>query len=37
LAKRDELNYGRTGGGPLDEQERRRIVALLDKFAKNHA
>jgi hypothetical protein len=37
LAKRDELNYGRTGGGQLDEQERRRVVDLLDKFAKNHA
>ena len=37
LAKRDELNYGRTGGGALDEQERRRVVDLLDKFAKNHA
>lgn len=37
LAKRDELNYGRTGGGSLDEQERRRVVDLLDKFAKNHA
>ena len=37
LAKRDELNYGRTGSGPLDDQERRRIVDLLDKFAKNHA
>ena len=37
LAKRDELNYGRTGGGALDEQERRRVVDLLDKFAKNNA
>ena len=37
LAKRDELNYGRTGGGEFDEQERRRVVDLLDKFAKNHA
>ena len=37
LAKRDELNYGRTGSGALDEQERRRVIDLLDKFAKNHA
>jgi len=37
LAKRDELNYGRAGSGALDEQERRRVVDLLDKFAKNHA
>lgn len=37
LAKRDELAYGRTGGGTLDPQERGRVTQLLEKFAKNHA
>ena len=36
LAKRDELNYGRTGDGVLDSQERKRVTDLLEKFAKNH-
>ena len=37
FAKRDELNYGRTGGAALDAEERRRVTELLEKFAKNHA
>jgi hypothetical protein len=37
LAKRDELAYGRTGGGVLDPQERSRVTQLLENFAKNHA
>ncbi len=37
LAKRDELAYGRTGGGALDPQERNRVTQLLENFAKNHA
>ncbi len=37
LAKRDELAYGRTGGGALDPQERSRVTQLLENFAKNHA
>ena len=37
LAKRDELAYGRAGGGALAPEERRRVTDLLDKFAKNHA
>ena len=36
LAKRDELHYGRTSGGALDPEERRRVTDLLEKFAKNH-
>ncbi len=36
LAKRDELAYGRGGGGVLDPQEQRRVADLLEKFAKNH-
>lgn len=36
LAKRDELSYGRTGGGSLDPEERRRVTDLLEKFAKHH-
>ena len=36
FAKRNELAYGRTGGGVLDPQERERVAGLLEKFAKNH-
>jgi len=36
LAKRDELHYGRTSGGALDAEERRRVTDLLENFAKNH-
>jgi len=36
LARRDELKYGEGTGGELDHEERRRIAALLDKFAAHH-
>jgi hypothetical protein len=35
LARRDELKYGGGAGSALGEDERRRIVALLEKFAAN--
>lgn len=37
LAKRDEMNYGGGGDGPIDAAERKHVSALLEKFAKNHA
>lgn len=37
LVKSDEFNYGGGGGGAIDPSERERVVALLEKFAKNHA
>jgi len=36
LARRDELKYGGTAADVLDPAERRRLSALLDKFASNH-
>ena len=36
LARRDELKYGGSGAAPLDPAERRRLAAVLDKFASNH-
>ena len=36
LAKRDELQYGRTSGSALDPEERRRVTGLLEKLAKHH-
>lgn len=33
LARRDELKYGGGTGGALPEDERRRIVSILEKFA----
>lgn len=33
LARRDELKYGGGAGGNLGEEERRRVVSLLEKFA----
>jgi len=36
LARRDEMNYGGGGDGPLDAVERNKVTALLDKFARNH-
>lgn len=33
LARRDELQYGGGAGGPLGEDERRRVISHLEKFA----
>ena len=37
LARRDELKYGGSAADALDPAERRRLAAVLDKFASNHA
>ncbi len=37
LARRDELKYGGSAVDALDPSERRRLSAVLDKFASNHA
>ena len=37
LARRDELKYGGSAADALDPAERRRLSAVLDKFASNHA
>jgi len=37
LARRDELKYGGSAADTLDPAERRRLSAVLDKFATNHA
>ena len=36
LARRDELKYGGSAADALDPAERRRLAAVLDKFASNH-
>lgn len=36
LARRDELKYGGSAADALDPAERRRLSAVLDKFATNH-
>ncbi|MGA1539070.1 MAG: BatD family protein [Chthoniobacterales bacterium] len=37
LARRDELKYGGSAADALDPAERRRMSAVLDNFASNHA
>lgn len=36
LGRRDELKYGGNSAGSLDPVEKKRVVAVLDKFAANH-
>jgi len=36
LGRRDELKYGGPSGGALDQVERSRVVAVLEKFTNNH-